>query len=169
MRKFACVVAAMLTTTATPVFAAQYVFGFDGGGKTGSGVLTTTDAPFPSRGFSAVSITGITGMINGLSISGLNNFLGSNNLYYTSGPSVFDGSGLGFSASDGSQSSLYFSSGNYRLTTLTGGFSSGNVAVTSALVAGVPEPVTWALMIVGFGMVGGAMRRRATYRASVTA
>lgn len=27
-------------------------------------------------------------------------------------------------------------------------------------VAAVPEPASWALMIVGFGMVGGAMRRR---------
>ena len=31
-----------------------------------------------------------------------------------------------------------------------------NVSVT----AGVPEPATWALMILGFGAVGGAMRRR---------
>ena len=29
-------------------------------------------------------------------------------------------------------------------------------------VGGVPEPSTWAMMIAGFGMIGGAMRRRAT-------
>ncbi|WP_419807623.1 PEPxxWA-CTERM sorting domain-containing protein [Sphingomonas sp.] len=29
-----------------------------------------------------------------------------------------------------------------------------------AIAGGVPEPTTWALMIVGFGAVGGAMRRR---------
>jgi probable HAF family extracellular repeat protein len=28
-------------------------------------------------------------------------------------------------------------------------------------ISGGPEPATWAMMIVGFGMVGGAMRRRA--------
>lgn len=28
--------------------------------------------------------------------------------------------------------------------------------------AGVPEPATWAMMIMGFGMIGGAMRRRST-------
>lgn len=38
---------------------------------------------------------------------------------------------------------------------------------SSALVAdpvtpSVPEPATWAMMIVGFGLVGGAMRRRKT-------
>ena len=30
----------------------------------------------------------------------------------------------------------------------------------SVSVVGVPEPATWALMITGFGVVGGAMRRR---------
>ncbi|KQT32561.1 hypothetical protein ASG29_12410 [Sphingomonas sp. Leaf412] len=33
--------------------------------------------------------------------------------------------------------------------------------ITSAIAAGVPEPTTWALMILGMGAVGGAMRRRA--------
>lgn len=33
---------------------------------------------------------------------------------------------------------------------------SGNATVTS----GVPEPATWAMMIAGFGMIGGTMRRR---------
>lgn len=31
----------------------------------------------------------------------------------------------------------------------------------SAVADAVPEPATWAMMIVGFGLVGGAMRRRA--------
>jgi hypothetical protein len=33
--------------------------------------------------------------------------------------------------------------------------------------AGVPEPATWALMILGFGAVGGAMRRRQGVKANV--
>lgn len=38
---------------------------------------------------------------------------------------------------------------------------SANVAGTfTLLTASVPEPATWAMMIGGFGMVGGAMRRR---------
>ena len=32
------------------------------------------------------------------------------------------------------------------------------------LAGGVPEPSTWALLILGFGAVGGAMRRKATVR-----
>ncbi len=37
------------------------------------------------------------------------------------------------------------------------GFKIGSLNVTAA----VPEPATWAMMILGFGMVGAAMRRRA--------
>jgi hypothetical protein len=35
-----------------------------------------------------------------------------------------------------------------------------NVRFGSASAAAVPEPATWAMMIVGFGMVGAGMRRR---------
>ncbi len=34
-------------------------------------------------------------------------------------------------------------------------------------IGGVPEPATWALMILGFGGVGGAMRRRGSVRTTV--
>ena len=33
---------------------------------------------------------------------------------------------------------------------------------SSTVTAAVPEPATWAMMIAGFGLVGGAMRRRST-------
>lgn len=33
--------------------------------------------------------------------------------------------------------------------------------------SGVPEPASWALLIVGFGSVGGALRRRQTIKATV--
>lgn len=36
----------------------------------------------------------------------------------------------------------------------------GEVAFESAVIGAVPEPATWAMMISGFGMIGGAMRRR---------
>lgn len=40
------------------------------------------------------------------------------------------------------------------------GFSFSRVTVSSEDVSPVPEPATWSMMIGGFGMVGGAMRRR---------
>ena len=45
-----------------------------------------------------------------------------------------------------------------------GEWSSGNIAraqfYDGAFSPGVPEPAAWGLMLVGFGLVGGAMRRR---------
>ena len=38
----------------------------------------------------------------------------------------------------------------------------------AALAGGVPEPATWALMIIGFGGVGGTMRRRAKVQTNVS-
>ena len=54
--------------------------------------------------------------------------------------------------------------GNYSgtLNTLQLSSSGSPVAgnLTADLAAAVPEPAAWALMIVGFGLVGGAMRSR---------
>lgn len=42
----------------------------------------------------------------------------------------------------------------------------GTVTINGA--GAVPEPATWAMMIGGFGMVGGAMRRRQATKASIS-
>ena len=42
------------------------------------------------------------------------------------------------------------------------GFFNQGVDNVSILTNAVPEPASWALMIAGFGLVGGAMRRRST-------
>ena len=34
------------------------------------------------------------------------------------------------------------------------------IAAPASQVAAVPEPASWALMLGGFGMIGGVMRRR---------
>lgn len=48
-------------------------------------------------------------------------------------------------------------------TLLVSGTSGGNGSYSGTLafeVAAVPEPATWAFMILGFGAIGGAMRRQ---------
>lgn len=40
--------------------------------------------------------------------------------------------------------------------------SAACAAIVDQPVGGVPEPTTWAMMIAGFGLVGGTMRRRST-------
>jgi hypothetical protein len=46
--------------------------------------------------------------------------------------------------------------------------SYGNL-VTAVSVAGVPEPASWAMLIIGFGMVGATLRRRSGRLGQVTA
>jgi hypothetical protein len=36
----------------------------------------------------------------------------------------------------------------------------GNIVLASVVAGGVPEPLTWAMMLTGFGIVGGTMRYR---------
>ncbi|MFM9828693.1 MAG: PEPxxWA-CTERM sorting domain-containing protein [Sphingomonas sp.] len=78
-----------------------------------------------------------------------------------------------FSATRGANPNLATTFGNYTLSFVANGATStiafnvdpftasvdgvlDNVSVTGA----IPEPATWAMMIVGFGAVGGAMRTR---------
>lgn len=93
----------------------------------------------------------------------------------TPGPSVGavaeqngDGSGLHFYGQDdgaydtfsqnvtttpGSRYTLTFDFSNYANT------QDGLRVTTNAVLAAVPEPVTWAMMVMGFGLAGAGMRR----------
>jgi hypothetical protein len=127
-------------------------------------MFTTDGITFDSRGFTAQTITGITGTFNGSAITGLASVFGSNNLFYVTGPSFLDGSGLGFTTAAGTGVNLFFqdSASSFRVNTVnpfTTSFASANATVAQVSSA-VPEPTTWAMMLVGFGAVGFAMRRK---------
>jgi len=57
----------------------------------------------------------------------------------------------------GTEAAPTFRTGNFTLTTLTGG---SPIALTIAEVAAIPEPATWGMMLLGFGVVGAGMRAR---------
>lgn len=80
------------------------------------------------------------------------------------GPSGFSGVQVGrgvfdLSAFDGQVVNLRF-----RFASDNAGWERGvrldNLLVTGASISAVPEPAIWAMMIVGFGMAGGAIRNR---------
>jgi len=54
-----------------------------------------------------------------------------------------------------------FTTNGFRLTAINGDQYYA-MSEFQAFAAGVPEPASWALMLGGFGLVGGAMRSRRT-------
>lgn len=55
--------------------------------------------------------------------------------------------------------------GTFSLTTrydITFGAGTGNFNGTANITTAVPEPATWGMMIMGFGLMGGVLRRRKT-------
>lgn len=74
---------------------------------------------------------------------------------------------VAFDISGGSNNGFFtINDGFYGVNQITGaGTFLGNLGtpgVTGIAAGAVPEPAAWALMITGFGLVGGAMRRRNT-------
>ena len=152
---------------AAPASAADFLFDFSGtnlfGGQpiVGNGTFTTDGVTVQQNGRDAQKITGITGFYNGFAITGLNpSIFGADNFYYESGQFV-SGNGLGFDTAAGTSANLFASTGRYRVNTVNP-FQSGFVEATAiaAPVGGVPEPTVWAMMMLGFGLVGAALRRR---------
>lgn len=162
--------AAIAMVVSTPASATQYLFnfsgtGFFGGTLNGSGTLTTDDNSFVNalNGYTAQNITGITGTFNGSTITGLApGFFGANNLFYLSGPFFVDGNGLGFTTASGVSANLFVTNDtSYRVNTQGAGLLTGLVtASASAVTPAVPEPATWAMMLLGFGAIGVSLRRR---------
>ena len=114
--------------------------------------------------------------------------------FYVGGSSVFDGFWLagsgagqvsfdlykngtlvGSSASVGTTGTPTFLASNYtgtvdevRINALNGYWVGDDFTFSTLTPFGaVPEPSTWALMILGFGAVGGAMRRRQSVKAAI--
>jgi hypothetical protein len=126
-------------------------------------------------------VTDVTGLLKGYgnefqtpdpTASTTINWVWDNGVNFASGASTYgtflmNGAGSGYTGSDYSNwvDFTYDYSNPGKLTFSDAGF--GNAASSidqmisgSISAAGVPEPATWALMILGFGAVGGTMRRR---------
>ena len=163
MKPITALALGLLAVIATPAFADDYTFTFSGAGQSGTGRFTTDGITFASRGYTAQTITGITGLYNNSAITGLMpGLFGADNLYYVTGPSFVDGSGVGFRTAAGNQVNLFYqdSAPSYRVNTLNP-FGSVFVTASSARVgAAVPEPATWGMMVLGFAAIGFGLRRR---------
>ncbi|WP_298669591.1 PEPxxWA-CTERM sorting domain-containing protein [uncultured Sphingomonas sp.] len=99
-----------------------------------------------------VTANGFTEIVNGYSNLPLNGLIGVFNNLGMNNPFLI-GTGGTFVVPTGA-TTLY-------LATVDGYQWSNNIGSFSVNVGAVPEPATWALMILGFGAVGAGMRRKA--------
>jgi hypothetical protein len=142
--------------TLTGVAAGGFAAGFSGNGS-----VTATEST--NGAWTIDSINGsLFGTFNGVflsgNITGLGSFLGADNLIFPSGTTVVDDHGISFLLDDGQAvdiSNAGAPAGFYDVES-----SNTNGTADFTLTAAVPEPSTWAMMILGFCGVGFMACRR---------
>ena len=166
--------------TAQPASAAMYSFEFSGnslfGNRTiqGMGVFTISDVgvAVPGDNDLGYRILSVSGQVNGSMINAPLSANGYGNFFLT-GSSFLDGTGSRFFTASGLDVDFFNQStnGKYRVNTFgNGGGFTGFVDTTfSPVVAAVPEPSTWAMMILGFAGVGFMAYRRRRQATAIAA
>jgi hypothetical protein len=154
---------AMPTTGSADVF--NFGYTSSSSATFGFGTFTTGSSVSPAL------VTGITGteVYNGIAdmITGLSSYAGADNLLFFPNPPFVDYGGISFSTVFSGNFNLYYDAGNTHNWVIASvnnpGFADGlnqiNFQVTPA-VAAVPEPSTWAMMILGFLGIGFLSYRR---------
>jgi hypothetical protein len=170
---FKTILAAAVATIAlvAPANAATYLLEYTATGgpaftapTTAKFTITTSDTLNMAGGYDILTAAGnfkvgaTTTTVTGLAPLNPPGFF-TDNVFFNANP-AFNGSGLGVSFAGGFANLWGNAPSNYSFYTSLDG-SNYPVATDGTLsVTRVPEPASWALLIVGFGMVGVAARRR---------
>jgi len=137
------------TNTGTKILSVDYGFSASNlGGVTNSATLTA-GAIVPGTGFGgdydvrdyAATIAPVT--------------LGAGTWYFTLGNSATDAGWVGYWDVNNGPSSAYFNGSN-----IAGYFGPTSSEAFTLESSAAPEPASWAMMLGGFGAIGGAMRAR---------
>lgn len=164
-----------ISTTPPATVAATGTYDFDfsatGAPTYQAATGTTTASPLSYLGSGSLTVgnnglvTAATGTINGFNILGVTSYASADNILYDgSVGALLDFSGLSFLTSGGSFAIGNTGAGSYGITDSVNnanGYCCG-VAPVNLNVAAVPEPATWAMMLMGFGAIGFTMRRKRT-------
>jgi len=165
MRNSFAIGALAAAVCAVPASAAHFVF--DSASANLHLVFDMADSPTPSfalpgLGFGVIGTVNVNGSDQGVTTVFLNQNYGAFTAtgivggftYNASLSTAFYGTQL-YSGAEGAPT---FLAGTYALLQYRTGFA--GTLVISDVKSPVPEPMTWAMMVGGFGLVGGAMRRR---------
>lgn len=142
-----------LFSSASYAFAAGdlVTLGFDVGGSQRGGAGDIFNVGFIFSGLQSYSNLSGTGLFSSLSGSGSALQIGGST--FVAGNAAFTTSTISFIAGAAGSTLIAFNSPSVDNV----GPLLDNVSLD---IAAVPEPATWAMMIMGFGLVGSAMRRR---------
>ena len=129
-------------------------FSYSGPGVSGEGqFITTPDG-------ADYLITDVTGVANGEAITGTSGYASADNLLSFPTEPFVDFSGIAFSTAT-KDWSIGYTGTAYGIVDSISDPSGDCCGITPlAFTVGVPEPATWAMMLVGFGGLGVAMRSR---------
>lgn len=162
MKKLALGMATAMVVAASPAYAAPLLFNFSGPSGTAMFQLDSNSTPAFSQTFigsDQFSFNNVAGTFGGL--AGTASTVSFGNGIFSS--LSITATNLGFTQFNaptlftGSPSKPTFLTGSFTL--INPFFGNGQLTI-SPVAAAVPEPATWAMMILGMGAVGFAMRRR---------
>jgi hypothetical protein len=163
-----------MLSLATPAAASVFAWDFAGSGFTAAGTLTTDDTNTASNPYPCVTcangpgnlVTNFSGSLNGNAITLLapGTFQLNDNRFYSQGTNgALDYGGISFSTIAGNFNIFAGDfTGHIDQTFLVVGTGDAYVNPVNGharlLSDAVPETATWAMMVLGFGFVGAAMR-----------
>jgi len=153
----AAVALGVLASASVSQAATVFDFHYSGDGYWGFGQFISNDTT------SDYYITDVTGKANGSEINGSSTYAGASNLLGFPSQPYTDEGGISFTTASGVAFNLFTlgSPAAYVLSSAVDpvGYASNGVPICLQISA-APEPATWAMMLIGFGGLGAAMRRR---------
>jgi PEP-CTERM motif len=130
-----------------------------------AGNLTAAGGPTVQDQIVALGLLGFTW--NGTQVEKLENLNGNQLIDFTtlltgiSYVSIHFGNGQG-GPGNGNSTGFYKLDGGAGLDTFRTVYGASSSAVLYSVTPAIPEPATWGMMLLGFGIVGSAVRRRRT-------
>lgn len=163
MKHLALAAAAMAALTATQASATAFFIDYSGV-SAANGAFTVHLTGDQTGGVA----TSISGDRNGVAVTGLSSYASATQ-HVTGAFPFTDFGGLSFTAGGINYNFYADVGGNFEINDVLdpGGYASTDAPISPlAVVASVPEPATWAMMLLGFGMLGFGVRssRKPTVR-----